>query len=361
MSAPEPYPLWTPRRPFPGRDEIRFLAGAVDTVVHRAGADRYSFLHDTAVVAHGGELIAAWYNCPDGEIVGESVIRGRRSADGGATWSDPEVIAADTRGRGIFYVPVVLQSHGGSLLAYVGNMVGHDLVTACEVMVDDGGGWTARGRIAGPFLPNATPLRLPDGCWAMGGRVAPEPGTLPLTPAVAISQGDRLTEPWAIVPIVPMDRGAAGPELAYPETTLIVADTEVLAVVRSDRGYGLLFRSTDAARTWTGPHPHTYPIGAAKPYAGTLSTGQRFLLSNTPTPGYRELLTIAVTAPGEREFVRVWKLRDGPSEALGVGPEWSYPVAIEHDGRLYVTYTSEKRHCVLTSAPVASLAVDAPG
>lgn len=54
----------------------------------------------------------------------------------------------------------------------------------------------------------------------------------------------------------------------------------------------------------------------------------------------------------------MWKIRDGVSQTLKSGPEWSYPCAIEFDGKLYVVYTSEKHHCVLTTIPVKSLAFD---
>jgi hypothetical protein len=96
-------------------------------------------------------------------------------------------------------------------------------------------------------------------------------------------------------------------------------------------------------------------MGASKIHAGVLSSGQRFVIFNTPTEGYRELLTLAVSAPGEKAFSKMWKIQDGPSEKLGVGPEWSYPCAIEYNGSLYVVYTSEKHHCVMTIIPIESL------
>jgi hypothetical protein len=52
----------------------------------------------------------------------------------------------------------------------------------------------------------------------------------------------------------------------------------------------------------------------------------------------------------------MWKLRDGYSTELKAGPEWSYPCAIEYDGKLRVVHTSEKHHCVLTEIPLKSLA-----
>jgi len=64
---------------------------------------------------------------------------------------------------------------------------------------------------------------------------------------------------------------------------------------------------------------------------------------------------IAVSRPGEEQLAAVWQLQHGLSAELGVGPEWSYPYAVEHDGKLYVIYTSQKKHSVMTIIPVASL------
>ena len=80
------------------------------------------------------------------------------------------------------------------------------------------------------------------------------------------------------------------------------------------------------------------------------------MLCNLPSNRYRDLLVIAVSRPGEKVFSKMWKLRDGDCQALKSGPEWSYPCAIEYDGKLYVVYTSEKHHCVLTTIPLQSLA-----
>jgi hypothetical protein len=52
----------------------------------------------------------------------------------------------------------------------------------------------------------------------------------------------------------------------------------------------------------------------------------------------------------------MWKVRDGYDSALKAGPEWSYPCAVEADRKLYIVYTSEKHHCVLTVIPLESLA-----
>ncbi len=356
------YPLWEPTIPFPARDGLSYPEGAVDVVVHRAGEDQYNFLHDAAVVAHDGALFAAWYNCPEGEMTGESCIRCRRSTDAGATWSAPEVITSDAANAGILYVPVAFLSHAGTLYAFVSNMIGPDLVTACEIFVLEPdsavGAWRSAGFIAEGFLPNCAPVLMDDGHFIMAGRVAPSPGEKALIPAVAIGRAADPARPWEVLHLLPDGRAPGGAQLPYPETSVIVEGGEVTALVRNDHGNALLLLSTDYGRSSSPPQEHNFPIGAAKAYAGVLSTGQRYLLSNTPASGYRELLTLAVSRPGDTSFRAMWKIRDGYAGRLAAGPEWSYPCAVEHQGRLFIVYTSAKKHCVMTSAPISSLAAD---
>ncbi|GMV93315.1 MAG: hypothetical protein AMXMBFR82_30930 [Candidatus Hydrogenedentota bacterium] len=345
------YTLWDPAVPLPGPEELAYPENVWDVVVHRAD-EEYRFLHDNALVWHGDTLFAAWYNCPEAEIQDSSSIRSRRSTDGGKTWSDVEVIAADETGQGIFYVPVTFLSRNDQLFAFVSNMVGHDLVTRCEVFGLDATAdkWTSRGYVAGPFLPNCPPLLLNDGHYLMAGRMASQPATTPEIPAVAISSGLDVTAAWDVVPMM---KSIARPHTNYPESTVWVDGPDVTAVVRGR----LVFTSGDYGRTWTGPFRHNLPAEDSKPFALTLSTGQRCFLWNYPeSPGsYRTMLTIAVSRPGEKALVSMWKIRHGESTALQARPEWSYPYAVEHDGAVYVIYTSEKRHSVLSVIPLESI------
>ncbi len=345
------FPLWDEQVPFPSIEHRSRPERAVDILVHRAD-EEYRFLHDNAVVWHGETLFAAWYNCPKAEIQESSLIRGRRSHDKGMTWSEIEVIAADYDEKGIFYVPVAFLSHDSKLYAFITNMVGHDLVTRCEVFILDEmtDRWQSHGFIADKFLPNCEPVLMEDGNFIMAGRVADQFRTKPETPAVAISNGKEVTQPWTIIRL--MDEKL----LTYPETTVWVEGHRVTAISR-DRQNGKVFTSEDYGRNWVGPFSHNLPVENSKLYAGMLSTGQRYLVWNLPMGERRNELVIGVSRPYENQLVAVWQIRHGPSEHLGTGPEWSYPYAVEHKGKLYVIYTSEKKHSAMTIIPVESLTV----
>ena len=74
-----------------------------------------------------------------------------------------------------------------------------------------------------------------------------------------------------------------------------------------------------------------------------------------PNEPDRNHLVIALAGQDSAGFDHMYTLLHGPSEALGCGPQWSYPCAEEYRGTLYITVTSEKRHCVLLRVPVDSL------
>ncbi|MBN8527023.1 MAG: exo-alpha-sialidase, partial [Planctomycetes bacterium] len=125
-------------------------------------------------------------------------------------------------------------------------------------------------------------------------------------------------------------------------------------------------RSVDGGRSWSALEPGDLAIAASKPLCLALSTGQQVLLSNDPAAG-RTLLRLAATAPGGGAFTRMWKLRhqafprrrlfggwgDGP--VVGHETEWSYPSAVEHDGRLLIAYTQGKEDAALSIVPLFAL------
>jgi hypothetical protein len=355
------YIVWDNSVPFPSRENMSYPAEAVDIMVHRAGSDNYHFLHDAAIVEHKNILYAAWYNCPQDEMQETSLIRGRRSRDYGLTWSDIEIIAYNKEMKGIMYVPVVFLSNQGVLYAFISNMEGGpDLVTRCEVFIlnENNNFWNSHGYITGPFLPNCNPIKMKNNNFIMAGRMASELGKKPTIPAVAISHGENLTEQWNVIPLR-YNASLPSEEIPdFPEMSVIVDGNIITAFVRNHSKYPLLFISENYGHTWSDPLVHNFPFASSKIYAGTLSSGQKYVLANLVSGGYRDLLTLAVSHPGKNQFSKIWKIRDGYCDILGSGPEWSYPSATEYAGKLYIVYTSEKHHCCLTIIPIRSLQID---
>jgi len=334
-------------------DELPFPDGIQHVRVERSDSDKYKFLHDPAIEVHKGELIAAWYNCPQQEIVGESLIRGRRSQDGGKTWGALEVIASDTSGDGTSYVPAQLLSHGGVLHAFVGTMKGgHDLIKSCAVYVLDEASnrWQPRGEVADLFLPNCQPIKMDDGNWIMAGRAASRFGVKPFIPSVAISKGDDLTGRWTVVPLQTEMTSAH-----CPETTVWVEGRKLLALTRNNTSaVPFVYASQDYGRTWSVVEKHPLRASSAKLYAGHLSTGERYVVFNL-SPG-RGTLVIQVSRPGELAAGKTWRVQ---GRTAPVSPTaFHYPCAVEHEGRLLVIYTvgsAAPRQCELAIIPIASL------
>ena len=157
--------------------------------------------------------------------------------------------------------------------------------------------------------------------------------------------------------------------LQFPETTLMEQDGALVAICRPrEARTAPAAVSRDHGRTWTPLRLSNFPLAASKPLGGRLSNGQQYLITDNLEQG-RALLSIAVTPPGGRLFSRIWKIRhqqspkrrllasqDGKSLAGG-NTEWSYPAALEHDGKLYVIYTQGKEDCALSIIPLSALRV----
>ena len=354
-ARPKPFALWTGGEISPV-EKIPDVEDASHVTVHRAVKSEYQFLHGASIVWHKGELIANWANSPVDENSPAEIVRARRSIDGGRTWSKLETIAPGFKGP-------ERHSHGPFLSDH-----GRLWVFACRfgkgpaarrfpglggeafVFDEEARRWVSRGVVVSDLWPCCEPIRLADGNWLLAG---PDRHGYP---AVAISRGDDLTR-WETVKLpVPNDlRG----RISYGETTVWADGRNLTAVIRGRTGRALVSTSDDLGRTWAPVRSSNYPVAAAKPYAGVLSTRQRYLITNLTN---RDTMVIAVGKPGERTLCRIWRVRHGRSRqplypGRAKGPQWSYPYAHEHHGKLYVVYSMGKEDCGLTILPVKSLTV----
>ncbi len=356
----DPVPLWDSSCAFPPGD-AKVVPGTRYSLVHRQTPD-FEFLHEPRLTHDGGLIRVNFSNAPRRESEPAQVMRGRRSADGGRTWSPVEVVAggfADGRRR---HETAPLLTREDGVWALVGrydfgskNALGMEVwrehpATGLFAPVSDG--------IAVPdFIPFVAPQRLRDGCWIVGGHYRKVTRA-----AVAISDGPDLLR-WRVVPL------QQDTHPGYPETALAVSGDDVLAVVRPPSGHAstaLAAISRDGGRNFSPLLPTALPMDDSKPFAGTLSNGRAYLIWNHGHPR-RDQMWISVTEPGQlHPFGRIWRLVGGHVSALPTdlaeigGPahfhEWAYPEAVEHDGHLHVVFSLDKRHCYMATIPVSALA-----
>lgn len=351
------YQLWSgpaiPQDP----TEIPFAAGIQQITIHRPADDDHKFLHGAAIVDHRGVLYANWANSPVNENGPHETLRGRRSADGGLTWSPLEIVgpgfANDERhSHGVL---MVHQGEVWSIAARFGlgapGKKFPGLQAEAFVHNRETDRWDSRGVVMNNCWPYDAPVKMSDGNYITGGQ---DKDGLPV---VAISHGDDFTR-WDTISI------PYPPKLApsYAETTVWAEDLRVLAVIRGGGGVAWVATSEDGGRTWTTAKPSNLPMPRAKAYLGKLSTDQLYLLANYRN---RDTLIIAVGEPGERTFSRIWRIRHGKSPAphfpgRAKSQQWSYPYGHEHDGKLYVVYSVGKEECGLSIVPLSSLTFDTP-
>lgn len=359
----KPAALWTDGE-LPKSMDIPVLSNVVFSVIEPENEDCH-FLLGVGLVWHKGRLYASFARNSGKENTATEQACGRISDDGGKTWGDRFVIDEGKGSLGISHG--VFLSHKGTLWAFLGSFYDHfqRTHTRAYVLDETTGAWRPKGVVVDEgFWPMQEPLQMADGNWIMCGfRVAKGydgmKGGHP--PAVAISHGDDFTK-WDLV-ILP--RGDV-PGI-WGESTLFINGNRIVNVSRWSPKYprALVSTSEDDGRSWKTLRGTNLPMANSKPYAGTLSTGQHYLVCTTTADSgiRRSPLTIAVTRPGEETFSQVFVIRravfpdgPGPSEP---NAELCYPYAVEHEGHLYVGY-SVKNHQVAELAIIPIQQLECP-
>lgn len=306
--------------------------------VHNPGEEFGTFLHEAAIMEFEGVLYASWYNCKKTELVGYTPIVGRRSYDGGKTWTEPEIIAED-KSESILYCPPVYGICDGKLYMLINQMVSADHIHALDLYVLNKK--TDRFELVWsrpiPFKLNTNVVCLPNGKLILPGRIAELDG-FPNTPAVMISDSGKIDEEWRVVKVAENGDLPDGSSLVHPETTLICCNDVLYLFNRNDRrNVPLVYVSVDFGENWSEAMAHDVPYRNSKIYSGMLTDGRCYLISNTDRAD-RSKLTLFVSENGELKFTKEKLLID--CEATQDMIMCHYPAAIEFDGMLYIIATA---------------------
>lgn len=361
------YEIWDSTVPLPNWENLPDLEVVTHVNVERAQRGGYHYLHESAIAWHNGILYAGWANHGLLEVnTKDERVRGRRSRDGGYTWEAPTDWALPPQeGSDAFNHPVIV-SQGGQLWGFFTRWNKKLPSTQIFRLDEKDYSWRPVQAFLPGFIPLTPPREMGNGKWIMGGELHYYEA------AVATCESADFTD-WKIVKLP----RPAKLRLHFPETTLLQFHEEIIAFCRPREALtALVSISRDYGQTWSELQVSNFPMFDSKPLAGKLSNGQTFVITNH-LEQERTLLTIAVTEPGSKKFTRMWKIRhqqtpmrrllgtptaagiatQGNANSVGAATEWSYPSAVEHDGKLFISYTQGKEDCVLSIIPIAALAV----
>lgn len=362
------FELWDQSLPFPDYQTMQDPDVITHVQVQRGKQGEYHYLHESMIAWHRNRLFIGFANHPTHEEnIKDELIRGCVSDDGGMSF-DPATtwMPASVSGSCAFNIPVMVEKDD-CLWGFFTRWEKDVKFPRTEVFQfdDTDNNWLPIDANIPAFMPFSPPIKMRDGNWIMAGEY------YWFDAAVAISHGDDWSK-WEMVVIPKPD----DLDFLFPESTVIDQGDRLVNFCRPKLdGPSLVSTSTDCGRTWDLLRESNFPIARSKPLAGTLSTGQNYLITNH-VDQVRALLTIAMTEPGGKAFKKMLKVRHqqtphrrlfksgnwydhdtGKSGTWTVGKEteWTYPAAVEHDGKLYISYTQGKEDCALSIIPVCCL------
>lgn len=350
-----------------GEMDVRHFAEGVrrEVVLARPDAE-WKYLHDNAIFEFKGRLFVAWYNCPAAEMIDASVIRGRWSDDAGRTWSETQTFAG-RKGGEFMYVPPAFGSDGKDLYLFASRMTGVDIVRDCEIFKwnAESETFTSVGLMGGDFIPNTAMYARTDGRFMIGGRrcvVGKQPGR----PTLAVSETGDPAGKWRFIDIAEETVPGEIYEWGCPEVALAIEGKAITAYVRVQDykipdGLGMrVFESCDEGSTWNMVANPPFRVNPAKPAAGILSDGRRYLIANAREKDNRRSLIIYVADKDSKDFSHAWYVQQGDSKCTGLRFEWCYPSVCEYRGELYIvtstcTDVRVKNSSGLTVIPINNL------
>lgn len=317
--------------------EIQKVSGEnVSAVSVHKPDEKMRFLHEAAIIEYHGVLYVSWYNCPQNELQGYTPICGKRSYDGGKTWSELEILADDKTER-ILYCPPVYGIDDDKLYMLVNQMVAPDHIHSLDLYVlnDENGKFELCWSKTIPFKLNTNVVTLPNGKLMLPGRMGNLDG-FPNTPAVLISDNGKINAEWRLVKIAENGNLMGGKQLVHPEISVICTENILYMFCRNDQGrIPLVYISNDFGESWSTAHSHDIPYVSSKIYCGDLKDGRHYMVCNTERFN-RSKMVVYFTDDTTKSFKKELVLFDSTTKLWGA---CHYPAAYASEDKLYVIAT----------------------
>lgn len=320
-------------------DDLLELERKFETVSVYEPDERYSFLHEAAIIEFKGVLYASWYNCPKAELRGHTPICGKRSYDKGKSWTELEVLCEDSSDS-VLYCPPVYGITDGKLYMMVNQMTAPDHMHSMDLYVlnEETDKFEFLWSRPIPFKLNTNAVALPNGKLMLPGRIGELDG-FPNTPAVLISDSGKMDGEWRLVKIAENGDLPDGKKLVHPEISVMSVDNVLYMFCRNDqRRVPLVYVSKDFGESWSGATATDIPFVSTKIYAGDLSDGRKFFVANTNDFSRCEM-AVYFTEKNSRLFNKRLVLYDKDDVAKRGKNQCHYPSACEYDGKLYILAT----------------------
>jgi hypothetical protein len=314
--------------------------------------DESAYNNHPYLARHGDQLFAMWSMHPtNGNYHGMHVLYA--TSKDGRTWSAPRRITPAPDGKR--YVARGFWPRAGKLLALASldsgapgkqpHWAAPDLVLEAFEWQPRSSTWRYFGTVFRDTMNNYPPLRLPNGEWMMARRNHRFDLTL-------MMGGERAFNHWRTSE-VPNPEGRS-----FNEPDLVIRPDGVLAMhIRDNSRSRFLYRavSKDDGQTWSNPVQTDFPDATSKNFNLHLSNGVYVLISNANPKG-RVPLTLATSRDAVR-YDRLMIVEDSPGGPRIPGHDkgrgYTYPHALEHEGKLLIIYSKHRDDIVIRTTPVS--------
>ena len=323
-------------------------------------SDHYA--NGVVLSAFKGKLYCMWQSSPKDEDSDDTRVVYSISRDDGNTWSKPMTLAAPS--RDYYCTSGGWQVWGDTLIAFIDTWekgLSPRGGKTCYMTSSDGLKWSKMQpvrMIDGSEMNGVLeqdPYRLPDGRIIGATHFMPGLHVCPV-----FTDDPRGISGWQKGQFEAEDIGKTSREIEpsqylQPDGTIVMLFRD-----QSSSFYKLVSVSKDRGETWTKTTLTSFPDARTKQCAGNLPDGTSFIVS-CPVPAKRRWPLVLHLSDDGKKFGQAILLRsgtpgdlpprryDGRYKTLG----YSYPKAIVHKGKLYISYSTNKEDVECTIVTIA--------